>query len=124
MDDLLKKYNVQFFKSLPDSNIQPVATGSALADFLTTSHYIDSLEEVLAIIDHHLMGGEFDPEKGTVKSEIYTGWISGGDVVFFGLPPLDNVWQQSVPLQDFRDIVQLWIDFKKEVSPENDKANV
>lgn len=122
MDDLLKKYNVQFFKSLLNSNVQPVATGSELADFLTTLPYIDSLDEVLAIVDHHLSGGEFDPEKGTVKSEIHIGWISGGEVVFFGLPPLDNVRQQSVPLQDFRDIVQLWIDYKKELNLKDDQA--
>ncbi len=114
MVDVLAKYNLRFWILNLHHLTLPVATGSAVADFLATSIDRESLEEVIAILDHHINGGDFDVEKQTVKSEIYIGWISQNEVHFFGIGATANVLQQSVPLQDLRTIVQLWIEYVEE----------
>lgn len=110
---LLNQYNLQFLKTKDVLGyFEPGAIGGGISEFL--DDYVDSAEvqEGIQKVDLYLNGG-LDPEgDNSLSTQVYTIRIDNSTADLF-LAVGENTHQslQTIPLQDFRDILVMWRDF-------------
>lgn len=88
-----------------------VARGGGLAEFLDSYTDQISISQGLENVDYYLNGGSPDYEHCAVSSELYTAWLNAHTADIYSSTGDTGNLLQSIPLQDFRSILQLWQAF-------------
>lgn len=84
-----------------------------MADFLNTFKNNRSIQEGLAYVDYYLGGGIFDYEKNSIASEAFTAWLGYDSVDIYPNIGDTELLLQTIPLKDFKSILQQWLLFLK-----------
>lgn len=113
MNALLTQYNVQFYKQTSENNIRHIARGGGLAEFLDSYTDQESINEGLINVNYYLKGGIANYKYNTVSAELYTAWLDNSTADIYPSTGNTEHLLQSIPLQDFETILQLWLNFLK-----------
>lgn len=109
---LLEKYDVKFYKRKSDFGfIEYSATGGGLANFLRFFTDLDAIDEGLNNIDYYLSGEVDDYERNTLSSEMFTAWLDSDSADIYPSTGNTENLLQSIPLNDFKIILQQWLLF-------------
>ncbi len=96
---------------MPSGNINYIARGGGMAEFLSYYTDLTGIAAWISNIDHYLDGGIVDYEKNTVSSELYTAWLDNSTADIYPNTGNTEHLLQSIPLQDFKSIIQQWATF-------------
>lgn len=109
--DLLKQYNVQFYKQIRNGQTYYTAEGGGLAEFLRSYNHSDVVQEGLDSVNYVLNGGTPDDEHGVTSGQAYSAWFNNSTVKIY--PSYGDTEQllQTIPLGDFKQILELWLAF-------------
>lgn len=110
---LLEQYNVKFIKKSLYGKFYPACIGDGLANFLDDFTNMSSIENGLQKIDLFLNNGnlEVTDDEDTISTDSYYAIIDNNNVDIFSSYTNPPVSHQTIPNQDFRDILQMWLDF-------------
>lgn len=109
---LLGQYNVKFIKKSLYGKLYSACIGDGLANFLDDFTNVSSIEDGLQKIDLFLNNGnvEVTDDEDTISTDSYYAIIDNNYVDIFS-SYTNPVSYQTIPNQDFRDILQMWLDF-------------
>jgi methylmalonyl-CoA/ethylmalonyl-CoA epimerase len=113
VNSLLWQYDVQFLKEVSNGHIRHIVKGGGVADLLSCNPDPEIILDGILNVDYYLNGGIDDYEKCTISTEIYTAWLNNKTANIYPSVGNTELLLQSIPLQDFKSILQLWLEFIK-----------
>ena len=110
---LLEQYNVSFVRSSLHGKTYPGCVGKALANFLDDLTDKQTIYEGIQKVDLYLSGQNIIAvdDEDTIHSDSFYVIIDANSVDVFSEYDNPSIILQSVPTQDFRDILQMWLAF-------------
>jgi hypothetical protein len=89
-----------------------VSGGGAIGDFLDTLNDLDIINEGLSNADYYINGGAYDSDKEFVSSNAYSALLDHSEAsIYFPFGDDSHIPLITLPIKDFREILQAWKDF-------------
>ena len=110
--NILNQYNLVFRNVSVFGTIQPNCDGnSALANFLDTTIYQDTLQEGIQRCNGYL-NNQINPDGvNSINGEVYIAIFDTSSVEIYSHFGDQNQILQTIPLNDFKIIVEMWYNF-------------
>lgn len=115
---LLKKHDVAFSIKRYDTvnKILPTARGGGVANFLDDFKDYLQISEGLELLNYYLDGGAYNWEYQHLSSDSFSAYVDMDEdkvIVFDNTDPEFNDPIQEIPVQDFKGILEEWLNFLK-----------
>ena len=110
---ILDNHNLKFLRRVDiKGEVIPATSGQGIAYFLNELIDLEKIKEALSKVDFYL-AGNIDPlGENEISGELHTVYLNSEFAsVFFDLK--EEVLQE-LPLTDFKEILQKWLDFVSE----------
>ena len=111
---IVSQYGINFHRVKDDDGriISIVRGGEALGCFLDSLNDIDIINEGLSKADYYINGGAYDSDKEYVSSDAYSALLDNSEAsIYFPAGDDSHIPLQTLPIEDFRDVLQAWKDF-------------
>ncbi len=89
-----------------------VRGGDAIGDFLDSLDDLDIIDAGLSNVNYYINNGVYDSDKEYISSDLYSARLDNSDVdIYFDAGDECDVSLMTLPIEDFREILQAWKDF-------------